>query len=223
MVDQEWKTQFPFLKEMSEDERRHFLRSAVVHQLHADDIVVREHTSCIGVVFVLSGELKVYKLSKNGRELALYSVLPGETAVLTMNCLSGDSLTASEVSLAAVQDSMIAIVPCNTFCYLYSASPPLQRFVAFAIYKKFNAVIELVEKLAFESVNDRLYDYICENTAGGRMPLYTTHAQLAARLGTSREVVTRCLHKMKKDGILQSQRGKIWLIDTGRCHLDLLQ
>lgn len=217
MVNKEWMTQFPFLKEMPEDERRYFLLSAVIHRLHADEVVVREHTNCIGVVFVISGELKVYKLSKNGRELALYPVLPGEIAVLTMNCLAGDSLTASEVSLAAVQDSTIAIVPCSAFCYLYSISPPLQRFVALAIFKKFSAVIELVEKLAFESVNDRLYDYICENTDGGRMPLYTTHAQLAARLGTSREVVTRCLHKMKRNGTLQSERGKIWLIDTKKC------
>lgn len=210
---------FPFLKEMPEDERNHFLKSAIPHQLRAGEIVVHEHSNCVGVVFVLSGELKVYKQSDNGRELALYSVLPGEAAVLTMNCLTPQKMAASDVSMAAVQDSKIAIVPCNIFCYLYSASPPLQRFISAGIYQKFSAVIELVEKLTFKSVNVRLCDYIFENTDGGRMPLYATHAQLAARLGTSREVVTRCLHKMKQDGMLQTERGKIWLIDREGCNV----
>lgn len=196
---------------MPEDERRHFLQSAVLYHLRAGEVVVREHSNCIGVIFVLSGELKVYKVSESGRELALYSVFPGEAALLTISSLTAQ-VSASEVSLAALQDSVVAIVPFSTFCYLISTSPQLQQFVFSCMYNKYTAIITLIEKLTFKSVNDRLYDYICENTDGGRMPLYTTHAQVAARLGTSREVVTRCLRKMKRDGIIQTERGKISLI-----------
>lgn len=208
----EWTTQFPFLNEMPEDERRHFLQSAVPHQLQAGEIVMREYSNCVGVVFVLSGELKVYKLSNNGRELALYTVLPGESVVLTMGCLISQQIAPSEVSLAAVQDSSIAILPGSAFRYLYSTSPQLQQFIFEGVYRQFQTIINLVEKLTFQSVNDRLYDFVFENTGGGRMPLYTTHAQIAARLGTSREVVTRCLHKMRQNGILQMERGKIWML-----------
>lgn len=211
-MQKEWTTHFPFLGQMPEDERRHFLQSAVLYHLRAGEVVAREHSSCIGVIFVLSGELKVYKVSENGRELALYSVFPGEAALLTISCLAAQATASSDVSLAALQDSVIAIVPCGTFCYLISTSPQLQQFVFSCMYDKYTAIIDLIEKLTFKSVNDRLYDYIRDNTDGGRMPLYTTHAQMAARLGTSREVVTRCLRKMKRDGIILTERGKISLV-----------
>ncbi|MFT8888195.1 MAG: Crp/Fnr family transcriptional regulator [Ethanoligenens sp.] len=213
MMQKEWTTCFPFLNQMSDDERRRFLQSAVPHQLYAGEVVVREHSKCVGVVFVLSGELKVYKVSESGREVALYSVLPGEAALLTVNCMVAQETPVADVSLAAMQESLIAIIPSSAFFYLYSVSPQLQQFIFSCMYKKFNAIIDLVEKMTFKNVSERLYEYIRENTGSGRIPLYTTHAQLAARLGTSREVVTRCLKKMQRAGLLQTERGKISLLE----------
>lgn len=212
MTQEEWLLRFPFLEQMPESERQYFIRSAVLRQLHAGEIVMRDYSNCSGVIFTLSGELKVYKVSESGRELSLYSVHAGETALLSLNCSFTEGITVPDVSLAAVQDSRIAVLPCSAFCYLFSTSPPMQRFAVSCVFRKFNEVIGLVEKLTFQSVGGRVYDYILENTHAGRIPLYTTHAQLAARLGTSREVVTRCLRRMQSKGLIRTERGKIALL-----------
>ena len=212
MVQKEWETQFPFLAQMPEEERRHFLQSAVMQNLHAGEVVVREHANCTGAMFILSGELKAYKVSESGRELALYSAVPGELVLLSPGCVSPRATPLADISLAAQQACTIAVVPGSTFCYLVGASPQLQQFVFSCVYRQYTNVIRLIEKLTFKSVNDRLYEYICENTSDGRMPLYITHAQLAARLGTSREVVTRGLRDLRRAGVLQTERGKIALL-----------
>lgn len=207
-----WTERFDFLSAMSQDERNYFLQSAPLHEVRAGQVIAEDNSSTTGIVFVLSGKLKVYKLSENGRELSLYDVRPGEIAMLALSCVLGVDAWPAHVSVSASQDSVIGILPCNAFNYLYTNSPALQRFVFSNIFQKFGVVIHLVEKLTFESVRDRLLDYIRENTEEGKKPLYVTHAQLAARLGTSREVVTRHLRQMSAEGLVAAERGKVMLL-----------
>lgn len=212
MRQEQWLERFPFLLDLTAQERNRFFESALTHALRAGQTVVQDNSSSTGVIFVLSGELKVYKVSENGRELALYDVGPGELVMLALSCIvGGGGKWTSHVSICALQDSQIAILPCAMFDALYARSRTLQRFVLNNTFSKMGEVVTLVEKLTFQTVRDRLRDYIKEHTENGKKPLYVTHAQLAARLGTSREVVTRHLRQMAADGEVAAQRGKITL------------
>ena len=216
MRQEPWVEQFPFLLDFSGQERERFTASAVLHTLRAGQAVVQDNSSSTGVIFVLSGELKVYKVSENGRELALYDVGPGEIVMLALSCIVGGGAWTSHVSICTLQDSQIAIVPCTMFDTAYAHSRTLQRFVLGNTFAKMGEVVTLVEKLTFQTVRDRLRDYVLTHTENGKKPLYATHAQLAARLGTSREVVTRHLRKMAEDGEISAQRGKITLVSGAR-------
>jgi CRP/FNR family transcriptional regulator len=212
-MTEELLEKFDFLNQLDQDERRQLLSSAMYREVPAGTIMINEKMTCIGVTFVLSGEFKVYKVSESGREIALYSVHSGETCVMTISCLLGFNQSLSPVSAVAVQDSRIAVIPADKFKYIYTASPYVQQFVFKNISEKFYNIIDLVERLTFKSVTERLREYLIENTGSGRKPLYSTHAQLAAKLGTSREVVTRRLHELVLEGMIRTQRGKIVVID----------
>ena len=207
--------QFGFLLELPEDERRNFLGATVFRRVPAGDPVLEEDGRLENILLVLSGNIRVFKSNEDGREIGLYHIGAGEMGAVAVVCLLGRQEARSPVSAAAAQDTLLACVPADTFRYEYAVSPQLQRFVCRLLADKLCRVIDLVEQLTFRSVAQRLQEYLREGTDNGRRPLYTTHAQLAASLGTSREVVTRRLQEMERRGIVRTQRGKIIWRENG--------
>jgi CRP/FNR family transcriptional regulator len=212
MNNKELLERFDFFGKLPEDERRYLLDYVTYRDVHAGTIMIEENTSCAGVSFVLSGEFRAYKVSENGREVSLYSIFPGDTCVMTIACLLGLNHSMSPLSVVAVQDSRIAVIPADKFRYVYSVSPFVQQYVFINVLNKFYDIIELVERLTFKSVTERLREYLVENTGGGKKPVYSTHAELAAKLGTSREVITRKLGELENEGFVKTERGKIVVI-----------
>lgn len=211
-AENEFLSKFPFFARLPEEERDHLLKTVTYREVAAGTVMISENTRCSGVTFVLSGEFKVFKVSENGREIALYTVSSGETCVLTVSCLLGLNANQSPVSAVATQDSRIAVLPSDVFTYLYTSSPFIQQYIFQNIVEKFYGVIDLVEHLTFHSVTERLWEYLRINTGDGKKPLYSTHAQIASRLGTSREVVTRRLKELEQEGRIHTERGKIALV-----------
>lgn len=209
MEHRELLEKFDFFARLPEDERDHLLDAVVYRDVKADTVMVEENMSCHGVTFVISGEFRAYKISENGREVSLYSIKPGETCVMTIACLLGLNHSTSPLSVMASQDSRIAVIPADKFRYIYSLSPYLQQYVFKNVISKLYDIINLVEQLTFKSVTERLRDYLIENTGSGTRPVYSTHAELAAKLGTSREVITRKLGDLEHEGFVRTERGKI--------------
>lgn len=212
MDEREFSDKFDFLEKLSADEKKYFLDSAACRDIEAGTLVIGENSACDGVTFVLSGELKVFKVSENGREIALYNVSPGGVCVLTVACFVGVGKSVSPVSVVALQKSRIVVLPCHMFRYIFSISPAIQQYFLKNTLESFYDMISLVERLTFKSVNERLWDHLLKETESGKKPLYTTHAQLAARLGTSREVVTRRLRGFESAGVIAAKRGKITVV-----------
>ena len=212
MIGKELTDKIGFFAKLPEEERRYLLRYAVYREAKAGTLMVEENSSCSGVTFVLSGEFRAYKVSENGREISLYTIHPGETCVMTVACLLGLNHSMSPLSVAAVQDSRIAVIPAEKFRYVYSVSPYVQQYVFVNVLNKFYDIIDLVERLTFKSVTERLRDFLVESTGGGKKPVYATHAELAAKIGTSREVVTRKLGELEHEGFVRTERGKIAVI-----------
>ena len=209
MVLEDWKERFDFVKQLPETEQRYFLQSVSARSVEAGEVLSQNHSTHLGIIFVLTGQLRVYNTSKSGRELSLYTVCAGEADISSASLARVCGTVIPSMSIAAVQEGQIAVMSSSAFRYLYSVSPGMQDFIACCVLRKFYTVVSHLEGMTFQNVEDRLYTYIVETTDHGRMPIYATHAQLAAQVGTSREVVTRRLREMSQKGIIRVERGKV--------------
>ena len=61
-------------------------RSAFVHRYEKGEFVHSSDNECLGMLFVLSGELRTDLLSEEGREVTLFRLYPGELCVLSASC-----------------------------------------------------------------------------------------------------------------------------------------
>lgn len=202
------KQAFPFVDELGELQKS-FLDRLYLQKLDSGMILLDESHECTGVILVLSGTIRIYKLSEEGREVTLYRISRGETCVLTVACLLGTGNIPFPVAASAEQYSEVVFIPIELFRKFFFKSPPIQKFFFSSMSAKFYSVLGLVENITFKRTSDRLMDYIISKTAGGVYPVYATHEKIASDLGTAREVISRLLKEMESKGIVSLSRGKI--------------
>ena len=173
--------------------------------------IYREGDACSGIAFVLSGEIRVYKVGQSGREITLYEIGPGETCILNASCiLAGQNYPAHAVTVA---ETDLLLVQSAEFRRLVSDHETMREFVFTFLSRRLSGVMELVEEVAFGRMDERLEEYLMERSADNR--LETTHQRIANDLGTSREVVSRLLKDLERKGKVRLSRNEITLLSDG--------
>ena len=204
------KKAFPFVTEIGH-KQEDFFNSLYRQKLESGMILLDESRGCSGVILVLSGIIRIYKLSEDGKEITLYRIGRGETCVLTVACMLGTGDIPFPVAAAAEQVSEVVFIPIELFKRYFFETPSIQKFFFSSMSAKFYSLLGLLENVTFKRTSDRLADLLVTKTAGGTYPLYATHETIAAELGTAREVISRLLKEMESKGQLTLNRGKIML------------
>lgn len=162
-----------------------------------------------GFVIVLSGRVEVRLTAASGREILLYAVEPGESCVQTTLGLmgdepySGEAVTASEVELV--------LIPRPLFARLLDNDPGFRAFVLRAFGQRMTELTQLLERVAFGRVEVRLAEALLDLAEGELVE--ATQAELAARIGSAREVVSRRLEAFARQGWVSVERGHVRLRD----------
>lgn len=200
---------YPFLKDLDKDILELFLSRIIVNNYEVGDNVFRNNVSCIGLSFILEGKLRIYKLGDDGKEITLYRISKGDSCFNTILCALTDS---EEKSFADVEENAkIAILPMDLFKKYLLNNNIFLKYIFKNLYNKFENVVEGLEKVTFNSIENRLIDYfnIKLEESNGVKIIYTTHEKIAADIGSSREVVSRSLKTLERRGVLELGRGKI--------------
>jgi len=219
MVTQEenWLEAFPELAALESATQRRLADEARPVTLPAGTTVFHDGDACSNYLLVLDGTVRVQKISSSGREITLYRVGDGQTCILTTTCLlSGERYPAEGITETEVR----AIILGNgLFQALLAESPGFRQFV-FAVYaRRVTDLIVLVEEVAFGRMDLRLASRLRDSANASGM-VAATHQELAAELGSAREVVSRLLKDFEQRGLVALHRGRVELLD--RTALDQL-
>ena len=206
-----WAEQASFLADIDAEARRELQALKPMH-VPVRTTLFRPGDAAQSFVILLSGRIGVYLTGRNGRELLLYSVTPGETCVqTTLGVLGGAPYTGEAV---AESDLVAVMVPPAIFERLMARSPTFRAFVFRAFVDRLGDLMFVLEQVAFVKVEQRLAHALLERADGeGRVTL--THHELAVVIGTAREVVSRRLEALASKGVLASERGQIRIIERG--------
>lgn len=204
----DWTLRALGLEKLDPDARRALGRLSP-QVLPAGHVLFRPGDPVAGFVMALSGRVGVYLTGPNGRELLLYSVTPGETCVQTTLGLLGEQHYTGEA--IAETDISVVLVPKDMFIDLMAGSPPFRSFVFRAFAERLQTVMGVLEKVAFVTVEARLAQTLIERARD--MQVHATHQELATMIGSSREVVSRRLEVLGRQGIVSQDRGMVKILD----------
>jgi CRP/FNR family transcriptional regulator len=200
-----WTDALPDLT--AEGQRR--LQALPERHLPKGQVLFRLGDAAAGYVIVLSGRIEVFLTGPSGREILLYAVEPGQSCVQTTLGLmgdepySGEAITATEVGLV--------MIPKPLFLGLMDADRGFRGHVLHSFAQRMQDVTRLLERVAFVRIESRLAAMLLDLAEGGRVQ--ATQAELAARIGSAREVVTRRLDALARAGLVATERGEVRLCD----------
>lgn len=160
--------------------------------------------ACSAFIVVTSGSVKVSTVTDSGRELLLYRVGPGQTCVLTTACLLSDASYDAEGT--AETDTEGLAIPRAMFEELLALSPAFRRFVFSSYGVRLRDLIGLVQDVSQRQVDRRLARFLAER---GPADIVMSHQEIAAEIGTAREVVSRLLKQFAGEGLVSLQRRRI--------------
>lgn len=201
---------FPFLSKI-EPERAARLRECLRYRKMEEGEKLTEHGPCETVPLVLSGVLRVFRVSENGREITLFRAGAGDTCIIRMACHFGNQ----ELSVQAIAQEPCELLTLSDQDYLeiLADDPAWKDFVIETLYGRLTETIGVLEQVAFSSIDKRLVRVLYRMCGGEKSTILMTHEQMAAELGTVREVVSRLLGELKRRGIVSLGHGKVTVLE----------
>jgi len=163
------------------------------------------------IPLVLEGSIKVFREDDAGREILLYYISPGQSCAFTLEA----ALRRHRSKIRAVTQtpSQLLVVDLSQMPFSFTRYPAWQNFVLETFSSRFGEVLLTLEGVVFHSLDERLRQYLQKK----RQTLQTdiidiSHQQIANELATSREVVSRLLKQMEREGTIALGRGRITFI-----------
>jgi CRP/FNR family transcriptional regulator len=190
--------------------KEHLLRhNGFSLKIPKNSIIFKEGDPCKKFIIVTSGSIKVFKNSESGKEIVLYRVNPDDICILTTSCLlSGNSY---KVNGLAETDVEVVAIDVKEFENLILNSVEFRKLVFQSLSFRFDSFVDKIDEVVFHSLKDRLLDFLNKNRNSSNQ-IIITHQSLSSELGTDREVISRILNQLKKQGLVLLEKGKITLI-----------
>ena len=203
-----WIDRFPNLAALPAEDRRLLSARAAEVSLPAGTTIFAPGVAAESFLLVLEGTVRVQQVSPGGREIVLYRVTGGETCIMTTACLLSDEAYSAE-GVSETQVQAVAI-PKAAFEEAIARSAGFRRLVFADYSQRISDLMHVVEEVAFERIDKRLAQRLLDR-ASPAGALSATHQELAAELGTAREVVGRQLKELERRGWVALARGRIEL------------
>lgn len=201
---------YPVLGQLTAQERDTLRRESRSVRLPTGSVLFDMDSPCSLFLLLTEGTVRVVKPALSGREIVLYRLEPGDSCILTVSCLLGDSsYPARGVAETAIGGY---VLPRPLFYALLSDSEAFRGYVFRYFAARIGELMQLVEEVAFGAVDQRLANLL---VVQGPL-IEATHQQIADELGTVREVVSRRLKLFEHQGLVRLQRGRVEVLDMKR-------
>lgn len=177
----------------------------------AGSIILQEDSYIKAIPLVLNGSLKVMRTDKDGHEILLYYITPGESCI--MSFLGGIHNETSKIKAVVEEDAEILFIPVEKASEWVKKFPEWADFIFKLYHKRFEELLTAVNAIAFQKLDMRLLQLLKQKAELYQTKeLKITHQQLADELGTAREAVSRVMKQMENEGLVTLSRNKITLL-----------
>jgi CRP/FNR family transcriptional regulator len=201
---------FPFLERLGVSARRE-LGALSQTRAKPGQRLLRQGDAVSGVFLLLSGSLRVYYLTPEGREATLYHVEPGGTCVLALSSSLNDEPYPAWVD-AGVGGAAYVRVPSAISRALLANEAGYRDFVFSVLSGRVFELMRTLEEAGSTRVEQRVARYLARRMSPEGV-VAVTQVGIASELGTAREVVSRALRSLAARGLVRTGRVRVVVLD----------
>lgn len=185
-----------------------------------NDILFNAGDEATGFFLVQTGEIRVYKMDEEGREVEVVRLLPGD--------FFGEAIVFASSRFPAfaqaVKDSRVLYFEKESFLQSMEKDPALARFFMVLLAKKCLILNERIEALGLRTVRQRLVQYLLSSCSGSQkclIELKIKKTDLARILGTVSETLSRNLKFLQDEGLIEVRGKHICVLDCMKLRNEL--
>lgn len=210
----------PIFSGITEETLKSIANIAIERSYGKGEFIILQDTEVNGLYILVSGRLKISRISEDGRVKVLALLLPGD--IIGEMSLIDNQLASATVE--AMEDSLLLLIRREDFQSILLKYPSVTLEIARILSKRLREADKDIEELAFYSVKNRLIETLLklvqkhgEKTLSGlKISIRMTHQELADIVGSSRETVTRIMNVLERNNLIADEGGYIVLKDVSR-------
>lgn len=198
----------PFWGALTAHEQETMQSCAQIRSYARDELIYSKEQECLGLIRVLSGSVRTFMLSAEGREVRLYRVDEKDTDVLSASCVMNQ--ITFETQMVADADCTLLIVPAVCLKNFKESNLHVRCFLFEKLGERFSDVMLKMQAILFTRLDQRIAQALLSR---GSTTVRITHEQLAGEINSTREAVSRILKDMERQSLIRLGRGQITLSD----------
>ena len=203
---------FPVWERLTPQQQATLSGSVLSRRVRRGDVIHQGDGDCTGLLLVKSGQLRVFMLSEDGREITLYRLFERDLCLFSASCMMRS--IQFDITIQAEKDAELWVIPAETYRQVMEESAPLSNFTNEVMAARFSDVMWLIEQVLWKSFDRRLAAFLLEESAiEGTRTLKITHELIGNHMGNPREVVTRMLRYFQGEGLVRLSRGTVEIVD----------
>ena len=202
----------PLFAGLGENEVAALAQRTVERRFASGEMLFWEGEPCGGIFLIAEGSVKIFKTSSGGRELML-SLETAPCTVAELPLFDGGPYPASVRGVDPVVALFINKTDFHQVCRQY---PDVGLKILAVVGRRLRHLVGLVETMTFGSVTQRLARLLLDasrQAGSDAFDLPHTHQELASRLGTVREVVSRNLARFRAEGLVRIEGHQLQILD----------
>ncbi|MBY0537661.1 MAG: Crp/Fnr family transcriptional regulator [Chitinophagaceae bacterium] len=181
------------------------LEHGEIKQYEAGTTILRIGQAIRSTVLVMEGIVKLYQEDNDGNEYFLYNIQPGQACAVSMVC--SFQLETSQVIAKALTDITVLTIPLSFMDKWLGAYKSWHYFVIRTYRARYDELIRTVNEIAFKNMDERLEFYLKNQVKQFGKTVKLTHQDIANDLNSSREVISRLMKKMERNGWIVIHRN----------------
>ncbi len=204
----DFQNYFPIWNKLTAAQQEQVKGRLMLQKVPRGTIVHNGNLDCAGPLLIKSGQLRVYILSEEGREITLYRLFDRDICLFSASCMMPS--IQFEVFIATEKDTELWVIPVDVYRSIMAQSAPVANYTNELMATRFSDVMWLIEQIMWKSLDKRVAAFLLEEAAiEGTDKLKITHEAIANHLGSHREVITRMLRYFQNEGMVKLSRGVV--------------
>lgn len=199
----------PYFDDLPEEILKEIAAHTQLRSFERGEILFWEDDPCAGLHIIEEGSVKLYRISPQGRQYIIRVLQEGDTC----NEVPAFDGGMNPVNVETLERSKVWVIDAETLRALVKAHPDFALKVLSNFGKNLRGLVRMVSEMAFYQVTNRLARLISELPIDEPRP-HLTQEQLAAQLGTVREVVARSLKELERSGAIRIEDRRIQIVDN---------
>jgi CRP/FNR family transcriptional regulator len=202
----------PYWDKLTESEKDFVKANSAIQTYNKDRIIQGYSDSCLGMIYVIKGSIRVLMISEEGREITLFRLNSGDSCILSAACVL--SQITCETQMIAAENIDILVVTPGAFNSLMNKNLEVRCFTYELATERFSTVVFVLQQIIFARFDQRLAGFlIAYHNRTGLFKLKMTQEAIAVEVNTAREVVARMLKQFASEGLIEMKRGSITFKD----------